>query len=191
MDPNLKDWLQAGSWIAASVGVLVTALKFWSELRRGREQREQELRWKQAAVGKDLNDEMLSDPESKAALHMLDYPAGKHYKLPSEARVRISQEDFKRALDPKKEPDDERDIFVRDCFDSLFYYMAMLEHYTARKLIVEEDVKFPLDYYVSVLCTHADVIKRYLDEFGFERTQAYLQRHGSWRKAMSALGPSV
>ena len=60
--------LQAAAWIAAAGGLIVTILKFLSELREGRRQRERDLRWRQAEAGKSLNDEMQEDQRAWAAM---------------------------------------------------------------------------------------------------------------------------
>ena len=39
-------------------------------------------------------------------------------------------------------------MFIQDCFDALFYFLAMFEHYIARSLIVSGDVAYPIEYYV-------------------------------------------
>ena len=88
-DDNLGKWIQAASWGATLVGIiltmaglLLTVSKFRSDLKMARDQRDRDLRWKQAEAGKQLNDELLADAEVKAALHMVDFP-GREFKLPS------------------------------------------------------------------------------------------------------------
>jgi hypothetical protein len=182
LDSTTKDWLQAVSWMAVAVGVVVTVIRFWSELRLGREQRERELRWKQAEAGKELNDEMLDDPLAWPALLMLDY-GGREFELPSKRRASITHQDVRQALNPQTHVVDEKDIHVRDCFDSLFYYMAMFDHYMTSALIRQEDVAYPLEYYVPLLCEFRPEIDRYLEEFRLDRARTFLRRYPSWRSA--------
>ena len=94
LDATTKDWLQAVSWMAAAVGVILTVIKFWSELRLARDQRDQELRWRQAHAGKELNDEMLDDSLAWPALQMLDY-SGREFELPSKQRTLITHSDVR------------------------------------------------------------------------------------------------
>lgn len=68
MDSGLHNLLQELAWIATAVGAGIATAKYWSESRLSREQRESELRWKQAEAGKSLNDEKLVDKEAWAAL---------------------------------------------------------------------------------------------------------------------------
>jgi hypothetical protein len=65
----------------------------------------------------------------------------------------ISRADIESALDPNTGPSDKKLQYIQECFDSLFYYMATLEHYIASTLILPADVAFPLDYYVPLLAS--------------------------------------
>jgi hypothetical protein len=181
IDTNLKDWIQAISWAAAGAGVIVAFLKYWSEVRAGREQRAADLRWRQAEAGKSLNDEMLTDPKAWAAMQMLDY-SGRTFDLPSGEQVPITHNDVADALGPKTENLTEKQVFIRDSFDSLFYYMAMLEHYIASTLIRSEDVAYPLDYYVPLLAQFKAQVSSYLSRYKLTRTGVFLSRYDAWRK---------
>src|SRR5688572_23062052 len=137
-----KDWLQAGAWIAAAIVAILTVIKFWSEFTQAREQRDRELRWRQAAAGKDLNDEMQDDALAWPALQMLDF-SGREFELPSKNRIAITHQDVRDSLNPRTPVVDEKNIYIRDCFDSLFYYLAMFHHYINSGLIRRDDVAFP------------------------------------------------
>jgi hypothetical protein len=174
------DSLQAAAWIGTAVGAIVAAFKLWSELRLGRKQREQELRWKQAEAGKSLNDEMLEDPLAKAAMQMLDY-AGTSFELPSGKQETIAISDLRVALDPKNKATGGKYLYIRQCFDSLFYYMATMEHYTACKLIISEDIAFPLEYYVPLLAKLRKVVDLYINEYHLDRVRLFLERYEDWK----------
>jgi hypothetical protein len=180
LSPNLKDWLQAVAWLGAAVGAILAAIKLRSEVRLGREQRERELRWKQAEAGKALNDEMLTDPTAWPALQMLDYD-GLEFELPSKRRTSIDYPDLKFALNPDNSLTDEKQIYIRECFDSLFYYMAMLQHYISSTLILTDDVAFPLDYYVPLLAEFKGEVDAYVERYQLTRTKSFLERYSIWR----------
>ena len=181
LSPNIKDWLQAAAWAAAGIGAILTAIKLWSELRQGREQRARDLRWKQAEAGKSLNDEMLMDSEAWSAMQMLDYD-GLEFELPSHNRVPIHHADVKFALNPDNDVTDDKHVYIRECFDSLFYYMAMFEHYAKTTLIVPEDVEFPLDYYTRLLAGYRDDVDAYVRRYDLKRTELFLAAHPAWQK---------
>src|SRR5262249_36556170 len=139
IDAELMKWLQAGAWLATAIAAVVAALKFWSELRLGRQQRERDLRWKQAEAAKALNDEMLEDAESKLALEMLDY-TGRSFTFPSGRSAVVTPEDLRQALDPANTATVDTLADIRYCFDRLIYYFATLQHYIKSTLILPDDV---------------------------------------------------
>jgi hypothetical protein len=189
LSPTIKDWLQAAAWVAAGIGAILTAIKLWSELRQGREQRARDLRWKQAEAGKSLNDEMLTDSEAWSAMQMLDYD-GLEFELPSNNRIPIYQADVKFALNPDNDVTDDKHVYIRECFDSLFYYMAMFEHYGKTTLIVPEDVEFPIDYYMRLLAGYRDVVDAYVRRYGLKRTEFFLAAHPAWQNAPAGAATS-
>jgi hypothetical protein len=191
VNPELKDWLQAIAWLAAGVGVVLAVFKFRSELQLTREQRERDLRWKQAEAAKELNDEMLDDPEARTALEMLD-DDGREFDLPlSKQSLRITHKDLQHALNPENDDSDKKLADIRDCFDSLFYYFALLEHHINSTLVLHEDVAFPLDYYVRLLAAFRPEVEAYLDHFKLLQPKAFLYRYDDWKQApkMKTSGP--
>jgi hypothetical protein len=184
-----KDWLQVISWLAVAFGLVVAVIRFRVELRLGREQRERELRWKQAEAGKELNDEMLDDPLAWPALQMADY-GGRSFQLPSSQRVSVTDQDVRYALHPGSSIVDEKHIFIRDCFDNLFYSLAMFDHYIDSALVRPEDVSYPIEYYVPRLRKFAPEIDGYLEAFELHRARKFLRRYQSWRDVASPGGAS-
>jgi hypothetical protein len=186
---QLKDLLQAGAWLASVLLAILTVVKFWSETKLSREQRERDLRWRQAQAAKELNDEMLTDPEAWAALQMIDSEGARSFKLPSEKFAQIGQGDIVAALANTNDVD-EKPAYIRDCFDSLFYYMAMLQHYQQSTLIQSADVEFPIHYYLSRLRDLEPPVREYIDRFKLDRTKQFLQAHAQRpRVAQSAAKP--
>jgi hypothetical protein len=175
------NWLQAVSWLAAGVGVLIAALKYRTDSRLSREQQSRELRWKQAQAGKSLNDEMQGDPWAWPALEMLDYPE-EEFEISPGKRTRITHDDFRIALNPALDLSDPKHIYIRKCFDTLFYFMAMLEHNISSTLILSEDVAFPLDYYIPLLADFREQIDGYVAKYRLTRTRAFLHRYPPWRR---------
>jgi len=179
LSQDTKDLLQALSWAAGAAAVLITIVKFWSEFRLGREQRAQDLRWKQAEAGKRLNDEMMDDKEASVVLEMLDCD-GREFEVPGCGRVPVTYEDLRTSLTPTEMVPDSKVLYIRDCFDSLFYYLATLEHYIQATLILREDVAFPVDYYVPLLAELRPEVDVYLRHFDLRRAEAFLHRYSQW-----------
>jgi hypothetical protein len=180
MSDGLKDALQAAAWVAAAVGLALTAFKFLAESRQAREQRRNELRWRQAQAGKDLNDEMQDNPLAWTAMRILDSD-GRAFDLPGGKRVRIRDKHIVRAFDCEHIEIDPVSTYLRDCFDNLFYYMAMIEHYTTSGLIHADDTAYPLEYYIPLLAQFRGPVNGYLEKYRLTRTLRFLDRFPAWR----------
>jgi hypothetical protein len=185
MNQMVKDLLQAAAWIATFGGVVVALVKFLAEIRDTRQQRERDLRWRQAQAGKALNDEMQTDAKAWAALQMLDSPSREY--SPKEGKIlTVATDDISAALDPAAHVPGETDEFIRDSFDTLFYFMAMFEHYISSGLIRPDDVAYPMEYYVPLLARHYRAVSAYLDKYDLWRARKFLERYPAWHDAGAA-----
>ena len=186
MDPNMKDWLQAVAWGATAGGVIVAIWKLRSDVRASRLQRDRDLRWRQAEAGKKLNDEMMADTQSWSAMQMLDF-SGRTFLLPSQTdpnktvSFAITHDDLTTVLNSSANITAQKDVFIRDCFDKLFYYLATLDHYISSTLILYKDVAFPIEYYVPLLANFKPAVGSYLDKYKLVRAQAFLSRFPAWK----------
>jgi len=93
----VKAWFHILAWSVASIGGVIAAFRAIVEMRRNREQRKQELRWRQARESKDILDKLNEDPRSRSAMMMLDW-SGREYKIKEDVKERISKSDVLEAL---------------------------------------------------------------------------------------------
>jgi hypothetical protein len=86
----------------------------------------------------------------------------------------------------------DKEAFVRDAFDSLFYYFGILEHNVRRGLVDFSDLEYPVEYYVTLLAKHRAVFDNYLMVYGFSRGRSFLDRFPNWcdARANGARPPS-
>jgi len=174
--------LQVAAWFVAVVGGLIAAgLALW-QAAQNHQQREKDLRWKQAAAGRDLVDEMLDDEGASVALDMLDSDE-REYELDDGASATITAEQVLAALKlpPKSDADD--CVYVRECFDALFYYFARFEHFLKTGLVTFEDVREPAEYYVEYLAEDKPLYLKYVEVARFRSVPEFLDRFPSWRDA--------
>ena len=181
LDPQAKDWIQALSWLAAAVAAVVGVLKVLFEMRQNRAQREQELRWRKAQAAKALNDEMLEDRPSLAAMTMLDWD-GREFEVKPGQVVAIDTTDMIYALRVREKSFSDTEAFVRDAFDNLFYFLGLFEHSISRELVDFEDLVHPIEYYVQLMARHRPALDDYLTAYGFTRAASFLRRFESWRR---------
>lgn len=172
--------LQIWAWLVAVVGGLVAAgLALW-QAAQNHQQREKEHRWRQAAAGRDLVDEMLDDEAASDALAMLDSDE-RQYELDNGHSAKITAKQVLAALKLPPTSTDASSVYVRECFDSLFYYFARFEHFISTELTRFEDVREPAEYYVEYLAEDKDRYIRYLEVARFRKVPAFLARFPPWQ----------
>jgi hypothetical protein len=182
INQNFKNWAETLSWLAATVGGLVAVFKALYEVQQSRLQRAHELRWRQAQAGKQLNDEMLSDQPAKSALEMLDWD-GREFEIAPAGTGPIRKSEWRSALRTSNTDFSGKEMFVRDCFDNLLYFMGIMEHHIRRGLVVFEDVAYPLEYYIGIMNLDRGIFVRYMEAYGFARSVSFLERFPKWSEA--------
>jgi hypothetical protein len=135
-------WAQSTLDKAESVVKIVGApvAAFWALLqwRASIRQRHSELAWKQAEQGKKIFDQIFEDRESNAALFMIDSPPRAYTTLPGET-LRITPADVILAL--SGDNDAPASLFIRDCFDKLFYYFDRARQFELSDLVRRATLK--------------------------------------------------
>ncbi len=187
MSQSTKDWFQVAAWGITIIAGIVAAWKAITEMRRSNDQRREDMRWKQAEMAKKCLDEIFSNCQARAALRMLDWTGSVYTKPDKTETGSITFESRRSALrtkDPIFPPGDDGP-FIRDAYDELFDGFERLEHFIRIKLILFEDVKQPLSYYVGKFAVQEEraVIQPFLQEYGFQLAQDFLNRFPTWNKA--------
>jgi hypothetical protein len=183
MNPLLKDWIQVVSWAVAIVGGLIAAFVAIYQLRANRRQREIELRWNQAKIGRELFDKMLDT--SREALLMLDYYEDNNRifpAIPGEDKT-VGLKDILTALDLENVSRAEKSIYIRDHLEKLFYNFEINETYIENKLVTFGDVICPSEYYVEIMAKQKKAYASYLKQAGYKRVPHFLDRFKTWKDA--------
>src|SRR5215471_11296281 len=96
-------------------------------------QSRKDYRWKQAELARSLLDDIFDDPPSNDAWRMVD--GEELYEDEQGNKYQITMADVRRAL-PRPWNDDKggKDVYIRWCFDDLFYYLERLESSVHLKL---------------------------------------------------------
>lgn len=159
MNHLIKDIFQVLFWLGALIGGIITAFKAIVEMRLNRKQREEELRWNMAREAKSLWHEMWKNSFARNAMKMLDW-TGREYEIKEGKFAQVFHEDVIKALrvivlgfDDKKRSEgfDDKETFIRDCFDEFFDSIEDIEHYIIIHIIEFEDVKISLKYYIDII----------------------------------------
>ena len=128
-----------------------------SEQQRNRE-------WEQTKIAREINEQFMDDPEARQATALIDSD-GDSYTMKDVKTSDIPYSyDFEKRedvhalrIDDKEPIVDKKDVFLRTCFDSWFYWMAAMEQYLQNGLIQEKDMAFPSDYYLRYLRQDEDL----------------------------------
>ena len=161
----------------AIVGGLISAIVLIISLRQNTNQRAVELRWNQAKLAVELQDDMLiNDAQSFNALRMTDWSAFDF--VVSGETVTITRQEVAQALNVANNTNLPRNgVFVRESFDRLFYRMGKIERALQSNLIRFEDVCSPMDYYVPFLrTTYGEILDGYMQQLHDEDARAFMNR---------------
>lgn len=150
VNPLTKDRFDMASKTVAIIGGLISAIVLIVSLKASTAQRARELRWGQAKIAAELEDDMLiNDPQAFNALRMIDWSA---YDFTIEGKkVRITQDEVREALNVDNNDLSPSGVFIRESFDRLFYRMGKMERALRSNLVKFEDVCSPMDYYIPFL----------------------------------------
>ena len=183
MNAVLKDLIQVASWAAAIIAGLLAAFVAIRQLKLSTEQRQIELRWRQANAAKESINEIHGNSWAKNAVIMFDLSEGKHHRLTfveEKHRVEICYEkDVIPALEKsyRECSDIEQDIAY--CFDWFFYFVDRIEHYIRTDLIKFEDVEDVFRPYSEKVKEHEQVFETFMNKHSYKLANAFWKRYGA------------
>ena len=151
--------------------------------------------WQRAAKGRELVDALLesddSDEETYAwdAMRMLDYQDEvKPFRTKPIAgrRHNVNREMIQKALKESESNTDEL-IYVRKCFDELYFRLGQLQDAIDNDLVALEHVSCPVDYYIGVIAKDKDLKMHYeyMRDYHYERALKFLENFEVWKMTRS------
>jgi hypothetical protein len=193
MPESIKDQWDVILAIIAMAGAALAFLLGWLQWRVGQA-------WQRAAKGRELVDELLesndSDEEYYAwdAMKMLDYQdAKKPFMAKSLSLTNTTKSDHKdrfpidcgvieRVLkSDRKNETDPHLLYVRECFDELYFKLGQLQDAIDNKLVRLKHVSSPADYYVSLMAKQKALHHAYLRKYEYQRTLRFLDNFPKWK----------
>lgn len=79
-------------------------------------------------MGQQIIEEIFDDEGAGNALSMIDFDQ-RSFDLFSRKKSIITRHDVLQALNPLNQHEDRITVFIRECFDSLFYFLDRIEHF--------------------------------------------------------------
>ena len=186
------------------IGALVAFVLSLVQWRKGQT-------WQRAAKGRELVDALLNSDDSDEeyyawdAMKMLDYQQAKKPLLTKPVRVGnakapdvkeqfpVGTADIQRALTSSKNNEtDSKLLYVRECFDDLYFRLGQLQDAIENDLVEFRHVSTPMDYYTKLLAEAAGLHHTYMKKNGYSRALRFLENYPVWREvcANESLPPS-
>ncbi len=181
MSTATMNWIQAISWLIASIGGVAALFNLGLQNRRASKQRKEEYLWKRAEQAKTITNQIWANERCTDAMMMLDW-TNRTYKISEDEEVRITTSDVTEALTTENLAFSEKQAYIRDCFDALLDAMQYLEHLIQIGLVDFSDVGFPMRYSIEELSGKRPEIERYIDAYHFDEAKQFLDRFDFWNR---------
>jgi len=163
--------------IVGVIGGCVAAYKGLVEMRAANLQRRLELRWKRAEAARDLIKEIHEESFAMAAIKMLDHTDQSRRYSVGDLTLTLSANDVLKALALSSvDATSESELYVRDCFDWLYYHMGRLEHFIVTGYIDFIDVASVFRCYCEKIVNHLDCHRSLVEERQYIDTLSFLRR---------------
>lgn len=167
---KIDNWVK----IISAAFTLVAIFLAIMEYSESTDQRIKELRFQQAQIGKELLDEVFESEEARDAMRMLDrQDTGLPFQVAEGKTAVIKTSDIIQALSEEGTPS-EKDIFIEQRIDTLLFFIGRIQSFIDIGMINEEDVMYPLEYYVQQMCDYKDDINTYIRTYSSKQTQTFL-----------------
>lgn len=191
------------TYLKDAATLLVAGVSVWLALRQWKESTEEQRlqhQWKKAEKGRELIDDLFKsndkDEEFYAwdAMRMLDYVDSTPLYVTKPFRaagpIPIDTAIIHLALKPEEfNETQDRLLYVRECFDELYFKMAQFQDAIDNQLVELRHVEYPIDYYIGLMAEDpkdAALHYAYLKKFGYGKTLRFLKNFAAWNSAMTA-----
>ncbi|MEO4014154.1 hypothetical protein [Pseudomonas rossensis] len=171
---TLKDLIMIIVTVIGVPAALLAAWKALVEFRVGNTEKHRENRHKQASAAKDELKSLFCDPLSHAAMKMTDW-TGRYYMIDGTS-VPILSEDVISGLRTHNLNFSRKELFIRDCFESFFDHVLMIEHLVSIDYINYEDIEVPLKYYASKIALNLHIYNDFLTDYGYQKSKELFLR---------------
>lgn len=181
--------VQFVGWCLTVIVGAIGAYKGIRELQMSTEARRTELRWKKAAVARDLLSEIHHGFYSSAAVQMFDWwGCTRNYSVKRDGivlvtaaaekgTIEIATDDIRAALSrPAHQQISEKEIFIRDCFDWFFYYVDRIDQYVLNGLVTIEDVAAVFNPYSKLVVRERELFEAFMNQHEYHFAIHFFRR---------------
>ncbi|MFZ2889555.1 MAG: hypothetical protein WA010_03680 [Sulfuricurvum sp.] len=169
---NMKNIFDIATFPIVSIITILGFNKSLYEFRNSTKEKAKENRLKQLSTARDILDKMFSEVKSKNAMKMLDWD-GRAYQDNTFSHF-ITLDNVRLSMRVDNLAFNEKEQFIRDCFEDFFDKLELIAHYINIGLINEEDVSVPLSYYAKIIMHDYDSFKPFLLTYGYEKANSLI-----------------
>jgi hypothetical protein len=83
---------------------------------------------------------------------------------------------------------DEKLLYVRECFDELYFKLGQLQDAIKNGLVELSHVSCPIDYYVPILAADVQLHYHHLNHFKYGHTLDFVRNFAVWKDAVMSKG---
>ena len=178
--PQIEAWSKIFGIVAGLSAAFFALLQFNHSLT----QQKEELRWKRAALARDMVNKMLEDDGWDAML-MLDWgEKGREFEIKNGLWDIVTEGDVYRALAIENRVFTDKEVFIRDRFDRLFFLVGQLQSAATANLVKIKDVRFPLTWYAAHrMREHKELFEEYMKRFSPPEALKFFRGLKEWSGA--------
>lgn len=182
MPTALMDWIVI---VSTLVSIIIALWGVGSALRSAKkaiQEKRNEHRQKQLAAARDMIKEIFSDPLARSAMRMMDW-SGRTF-IHEGQTFTVHSMDLKSALVVHKKGMwfNKQQEFIRDCFESFFDHMLVLEHFIEQNYLNEADIAVPLEYYAGRIVAFPETYYGFMSAYGYDEARDLMLRLAKRRK---------
>ncbi len=138
-------------------------------------QQKQEFRQKQALFAREIIKDIFDDKRARNALTMLDFREDEYEDI-NGARYDVGRPELKPALCDSKSEDEDKAIFIKRCFESLYDHLEQVENLLEVGVLNVEDIAPAFRYYMQK-ALHGDIQHlEFFDAFDYPKAKRFAMR---------------
>jgi len=164
-------------FIVCTLVAILVAFKILMEMKKGLQQRKIEHRWKQSRHALELLQTIKSDYKSNSALEML-VSSGKSFEIKKDTFQPVSIAEVEKALRIEDAKFNKKEVFIRECFNSLYDNLETVEHCISMEIIQFEDIRSPFEMYAEELNSE-QYHYSFREAYGYDLADSFICRFDS------------
>jgi len=138
-------------------------------------QQKQEFRQKQAIFAREIIKDIFDDKRARNALTMLDFWEDEYEDI-NGARYEVKRPELKSALCDSQSGDEDKAIFIKRCFESLYGHLEQVENLLEVGVLNVADIETAFRYYMQKALRSDIRHLEFFDAFDYPKAKRFVMR---------------